>query len=70
MNENNENNELPEEVEKDIKAIFKSTLYQVISCADKYNLDRDDCINYFTDILEFINSIATFKDFKIDESEE
>ncbi len=62
-----ESNKLSEQAEKEFCKIAKNTICQIIICADKHNLNRDNCIEYFTGIFNFISNTGTFKEFEIKE---
>lgn len=53
-------------VVEDISKIFPMVIQQLVTLADKHNVDRDDLIKHFAALFSNIAEISTFANWKED----
>lgn len=44
--------------------ITTGTIHELISAADKHNIDRDSAVQYFSDLFSIMSSVSTFEHFE------
>ena len=50
--------------------IASDTIDKVVSLADKYDVDKDDLIEHFSNLFSIMAEICTFKEYRKDEEQE
>lgn len=50
---------------KEMQRITTGVIRELITAADKHNIDRDSAVQYFSDMFGFMVSISTFEQFKV-----
>lgn len=53
----------------DFNKITGYTIYELITCADKHNIDRDSFIKFFSQMFSAMVEISTFTNFGTEENE-
>ena len=43
--------------------IVADTIHELVSAADRHNIDRDSAVQYFSDLFSVMASISTFEHF-------
>lgn len=46
--------------------IVVGTIYELITAADKHNIDRDSAVQYFSDLFSVMGNVATFEHYEMD----
>ena len=44
--------------------IVTGTIHEVVSAADRHNIDRDSAVQYFSDLFSVMASVSTFQHFQ------
>lgn len=48
---------------KEMVRIVTGTIYELVSAADRHNIDRDSAVQYFSDLFSVMASVSTFEHF-------
>ena len=48
---------------KEMARIVTGTIHEIVSAADRYNIDRDSAVQYFSDLVSVMASVSTFEHF-------
>lgn len=46
--------------------IVVGTIHELITAADKHNIDRDSAVQYFSDLFSVMGNVATFEYYEMD----
>lgn len=46
--------------------IVVGTIHELITAADKHNIDRDSAVQYFPDLFSVMGNVATFEHYEMD----
>lgn len=46
--------------------IVVGTIHELITAADKHNIDRDSAVQYFFDLFSVMGNVATFEHYEMD----
>lgn len=51
---------------KEMVRIVTGTIHELVSAADRHNIDRDSAVQYFSDLFSVMASVATFEYYEMD----
>ena len=51
---------------KEMVRIVTGTIHELVSAADRHNIDRDSAVQYFSDLFSVMASVATFEHYEMD----
>ena len=60
----NEQNKLTDEEMEDFQRITADTLANICAMADKYNIDRDSMLKYFSGMLTAFTEVASIQNYE------
>lgn len=52
--------------ESEMSRIACGTIHELLTAADKHNIDRDSAVEYFSDLFSTMASVITFEHYKMD----
>ena len=58
-----DNNQLTDVWEEEMTRIVNGTIHELVSAADRHNIDRDSAVQYFSDLFSVMASVCTFEHF-------
>ena len=48
---------------QEMSRIVTGTIHELVSAADRHNIDRDSAVQYFSDLFSVMASVSTFEHF-------